>query len=58
MHELNESAYFVLICLRKKMTQDEMAHALTRRYGIDMATSQKDLSDILTLFRRRKIIEQ
>lgn len=57
MHELNESAYYVVECIAKKMNQQKIVHLFAGKFDLSIDQSSEDVIQFLDLLKSREIIE-
>lgn len=58
MHELNETAYFILTRIQKKQTERAITDALALTYAITPKRAEDDFRDLITELFEKKILEK
>lgn len=57
MHELNESAYFILSCIKKGIPKEKISQKLADRYAITPEKAGNDVDEAVRKFTVKEIIE-
>lgn len=57
MHELNESAYFILQQIEKKKSKEQIIKAMVKQFEIPVAQANLDLAQFLKSLKLMDVIE-
>lgn len=55
---LNESGKFLFELLQAEQTEENLVHALTESYDVDVATARQDVADFLSLLRENDLLAE
>ena len=54
----NETAAFIIDCLKKETTQDELVKKMTDTYDVPQETAQKDIEKVISTLRSIGAIDE